>query len=145
MLADRDGTALLAEREIRNVLYRYCRAIDRRDSELLRAVYHDDAFDDHGPRFRGGPDEFVAWVMPHMRDHFVRTMHRLHNILIELDGDSARVETYCVADHIRRGEDGKPSLSTFALRYIDRFEHRPGAGWRIAHRIVVKNGVPTAF
>ena len=38
---------LLAKQEIRDVLMRYSRAIDRMDSELLASVYHPGA-DEHG-------------------------------------------------------------------------------------------------
>jgi hypothetical protein len=138
-----DATTLLAqveaEREIGRSLLTYCRGIDRRDSELLRSVYHDDAIDDHGGAFIGGPDEYVAWVMPHLL-HFTSTMHTLHNVLIDADvkAGAARVESYCVAHHVRPGGDGEPIMDVFACRYVDRFEHRPGASWRIAHRVVVK-------
>lgn len=128
-----------AEREIERALLTYCRGIDRRDPELVRSVYHADAIDDHGGAFIGGPDDYVAWVIPHL-EHFSSTMHTLQNILIDVDveSDSARVESYCVAHHVRIGDDGDPVMDVFACRYVDRFEQRPGQGWRIAHRIVVK-------
>lgn len=128
-----------AEREIERTLLTYCRGIDRRDAELLRSAYHDDAIDDHGGAFIGGPDEYVAWVMPHLL-HFSRTMHTLHNILIDVDlaQNSARAESYCVAHHVRAGDDSAPVMDVFACRYVDRFEYRQDRGWRIAHRVVVK-------
>lgn len=49
-----------AKQEITELLYRYCRGIDRLDWDLVRSCYHDDAFDDHSI-FRGSPDEFVAF------------------------------------------------------------------------------------
>ena len=39
---------LIDEDAIRKVHLRYCRAIDRRDFELLRACSHPDGIDDHG-------------------------------------------------------------------------------------------------
>lgn len=138
-----DAAVLLAqieaERAIERALLTYCRGIDRRDAELVRSVYHDDAVDDHGGAFIGGPDAFVAWVMPHLL-HFTSTMHTLQNILIDADvaAGTARVESYCVAHHVRLNPDGEPFMDVFACRYVDRFEQRPGNGWRIAHRIVVE-------
>ena len=38
---------LLDEDAIKKVHLRYCRAIDRRDFDLLRTCYHPDAEDDH--------------------------------------------------------------------------------------------------
>ena len=129
---------IASEREIERAIVTYCRGIDRRDGELLRSVYHDDAIDDHGGSFTGGPDEYVAWVMDHLL-HFESSMHTLHNILIDVDEDDrrARAESYCVAHHVRGTDTDELVMDVFACRYVDRFENRPGVGWRIAHRIVV--------
>lgn len=141
-MVDNSGLVrLLAEREIERALTLYCRGIDRRDAELVRAVYHDDAIDDHGGAFIGGADDYVAWVIPHLLN-FQSTMHTLHNILIDLDLDapvpSARVESYCIAHHVRAGQDEELIMDVFACRYLDLFEKRPGTQWLIAHRVVVK-------
>lgn len=128
---------LLAERAIERVLTSYCRGVDRRDAELVRSVYHDDAIEDHGGAYVGGPDGYVEWLMRRVR-YFAGTMHNLNNIWITVHGARANVESYCTAHHVRPSDGGDPTLDTFACRYIDRFENRPGAGWRIAHRIVVR-------
>ena len=47
--------------ELRELVDRYARAIDRRDMALLRACYHPDAIDNHGTLFSGGIDAYVAW------------------------------------------------------------------------------------
>jgi hypothetical protein len=130
---------LLAEREITRVLVTYCRGSDRCDAESLRAAYHDDAWEDHGGSFRGAARDYVAWVIPYVREKFLATQHTLHNILIDLDGDRARVESHCIAHHVRPSSGGgDPVMDVFGCRYIDLFERRAGAGWRIAHRVVVR-------
>lgn len=139
--------------EIRRVVLTYCRAVDRCDAELLRSVYHDDAVDEHGSGFSGSADDFVAWVMGVLRQRFSMTMHTVPNILVEIDGDVAAVESYLVAYHIAAhavrdaiddvvadevATDGRgPVLRILGGRYVDRFEWRPDVGWRIAHRVVV--------
>ncbi|MBT5754390.1 MAG: SnoaL-like domain-containing protein [Acidimicrobiaceae bacterium] len=40
--------ALIDKDEIRDVLMRYGRGVDRLDEELLRSCYHPDSHDDHG-------------------------------------------------------------------------------------------------
>lgn len=122
---------LLDRQEIHDVLMRYARGIDRRDFELVRSCYHPGATDDHGS-FKGTVDEFIPWVAGQL-ERFDTTMHLLGNVLIELDGDDARVETYCVAYHRLLGQD---TDSIAGLRYVDRFERRSGA-WRIADRTIV--------
>jgi len=64
------------------------------------------------------------------------TMHNLANVMIELDGDAAGVETYGVAYHA--GEPAGDIRWNFAagFRYVDRFERRSGE-WRIADRLTV--------
>src|ERR1035437_9239359 len=69
---------LLVEAEIREVLFRYCRGIDRLDEELVRSCYHPDAIDSHG-NFEGDVDEFVMWAFGLLRRYSI-TMHFLGNI-----------------------------------------------------------------
>jgi len=120
--------------QIRDVLARYCRGVDRCDAELLRSVYHPGAVDDHGI-FKGSAEEFVDVVLPGLLDTWAATMHVLGQSVIDVRGESADVETYFVAYH-RRGADDETWLDTFGGRYVDRFEQRDGA-WKIAHRVVV--------
>lgn len=121
-------------REITEALYRYCRGIDRMDADLIRSAYHSDGYDDHGDMFRGGVEDYIAWVLPMLSERFVSTMHTLSNISIVEDGGNAKVESYLIAYHVSAGTG---SMRVFGARYVDRFEDRPGAGWRIAHRTLV--------
>lgn len=134
--ADRALAELLAEREIRRVLVRYCRGIDRCDEALLLSVYHPGSQDDHG-EFQGDGHDFVRWVIPILHERFAATMHDLGNVLIDFDGetpDTARGETYVVAYHVTKGD--APSLVTVGARYLDRLDRRDGE-WRISRRTVV--------
>jgi hypothetical protein len=128
--------AYLDREEIREVLARYCRGIDRLDSELVASVYHDDAYDDHGT-FKGSGKDFAVSVVQGL-SRFERTMHFLGNSLIDVDGDVAHSETYCVAYHRLRADDSPAEAQDFVagVRYVDRFERRDGA-WLIANRVVV--------
>lgn len=127
--------ALLAEREIRAAMTRYCRGIDRLDEDLVRSAYHNPSYDNHGI-YQGDGYAFAAYIVPLLRDSYQRTMHFLGNSHIELTGEVADVETYCIAYHIRLDEAGKRWVDVFGCRYVDRFECRDGE-WKIAHRTVV--------
>jgi hypothetical protein len=143
--------ARLADRaEITDVMYRWCRAIDRLDMDAVRQVFHPDAIDNHGP-FVGGVEELIAWLSDRHRT-IPFSMHLVSNILIEFaTADSALVETYIFAT-LRYSAEGKAALAVFTggagggragtatdsfawARYIDRFERRNGE-WRIARRTV---------
>jgi len=127
------------QQEIADVIYRYCRGIDRCDFELVRSCYHPDATDDHGD-FRGGVDDFIVFVQQGL-PRFERTMHFVGNLLVEVRGDTARVESYVIAHHHMRATNTKAERDFNAgLRYVDDFERRSGEGsgeWRIAARVCV--------
>ena len=132
-VSDAELRQLLHEREIRDVVMRYCRGIDRMDRQLVRSCYHADATDDHGS-FSGGVDEFLVWVWP-LLERYTLTMHFVGNLLVEVGDDVAAVETYGIAFH--RSEDARPQLNLMTgFRYLDRFERRDGE-WRIASRVAV--------
>lgn len=114
--------------EIRNVQERYCRGADRADADILRTVYWEDGYDDHGA-FSGNREEYIAWVIPVVRERFSAVQHVLGQTYTELDGDFAYTETYFVQHSLR------PDGLTYASpgRYIDRLERRNGE-WRILER-----------
>lgn len=124
---------LVAQQEIRDVLIRYTRGIDRMDVDLVRACYHTEARDDHGA-FRGTVDEFVDWLRDDVWSCFDTTMHFIGNQLVEVAGDVAHPESYCVAYHRRDTRDGEVGHDlVIGLRYVDRLERHDGK-WRIVDR-----------
>ncbi len=124
---------LLDKQEIHEVIMRYCRAIDRCDEELLRSVYHSDAWDDHG-QFKGKASDFIPICLKALRQDFLSTMHAICNELVEVDGDRAYSESYFIAYH-RIMKEGAEHELVLGGRYVDRFERRDGV-WKIAHRVV---------
>jgi hypothetical protein len=144
---DRLLDEVIDKRAIHEVVMQLARGTDRLDGELIRSCYHPDGFDDHNA-FRGDPAAFADYVLRVLRN-FAATMHFVGNPLIELEppteadtpATAARSETYCIAHHVFREDDpgGERDL-VLGLRYVDRFERRPGPGgelgrWLIAHRV----------
>ena len=123
----------IADREaIRDCLFRYCRGIDRIDPELLRSAYWPGAMDYH-TGFSGTIEEFIEWALPNLRGMEDRT-HMIGNILIQLDGDKAKVESYLWSVTIVTGDEPRQVMITG--RYLDKFEKRNDE-WRIAERLVI--------
>ena len=129
-MADAELRRLLDKQACTDLVYKLARAIDRCDEDLLRALFHEDATDDHGV-FHGTARDFIPWVLEVLAT-MRRTQHCICNVLIEVDGDVAYGESYFIAHHCIPGEDGDQFMVA-AGRYLDRFERRDGA-WKFAHR-----------
>lgn len=125
---------MAAHLEIQQVLYRYCRGVDRGDPELIASVYHADAIDNHGA-WKGKGRDFGAYLVPAMDAVPLVGQHHITNALINVKGETADVESYFVAFHPENTADA-PRLVLVGGRYIDRFERRDGK-WLIADRVVV--------
>lgn len=129
---------LLDRVAIEDVLYRYCHAVDRCDRELLLGVYWPGAIDDH-IFWQGKAEDFVDFCMPVLESRD-QTMHSITNVMIRIDGDTARVQCYYRAYERLRGKGGQPQDLTMYGRYLDRMEKRRDADgnaeWRIAERKV---------
>lgn len=118
--------------EIREVIYTYCRSVDRGDAALIASAYHEDAEDDHGT-FKGLGRDFAPHIVAQMDRAGAIGQHHVTNVLITfLDADTAESESYVIALNPEPG--GRVAL--VYNRYFDRFERRAGA-WKIARRMVI--------
>ncbi len=109
--------------------------------DLVRDCYHPDATDDHGD-YRGDVEGFLAFL-PAALAQWSSTTHFVGNVVIDLDGDRARVESYALAIHRRDARGDRPARDfTAMVRYVDDFERRHGH-WRIAARVVVVDSTRT--
>jgi ketosteroid isomerase-like protein len=124
---------LLDERDIRDVLTRYCRGVDRCDAQLIDSCYHPDAMDDHGTWRAWGRDA-GATIVEKVRPGKDVAMHFMGNVHIEVEGDTAFAESYLMAYRTFQRE-GQGYTRVRALRFVDRFTRRDGQ-WRIAERVV---------
>jgi hypothetical protein len=128
---------LRARMEITDVLHLYCRAVDRVELDLMAEVYHPGAIDEHGV-YNGDAEGFVESLETALKgpgSRFKMMQHSISNIMIERDGDSAKVQSQVRAYHRREDKSGKWDES-IGGRYLDRFERRQGK-WKIAHRTCV--------
>jgi len=127
---------LIDESAIRKLLASYPRALDRQDHDLLASLFHPDAIDDHGP-FNGPAAGFVEFMRKGGKPG-VHWTHHNGTQIIEIDGDTAEAETYCIAlcRQAAAGQDGYDKEIFLRVRYLDRVERRNDV-WKIAHRRVV--------
>ncbi|WP_061009023.1 nuclear transport factor 2 family protein [Vibrio sp. CUB2] len=132
---------LLDKQDITEVIFRHARSLDRMDAELMKSTYWEDAIEDHqDPIF---PDLFFyndnahAFVEPAMKgfEAIKVTQHRISNVLIEVDGDTATAESYVWAYHVHE-EDGVDKEGILGGRHLYRFERRDGV-WKMVHRFTV--------
>ncbi len=120
----------LDKQALLELVVKYCRACDRRDYVLLRSLYHDDAVDDHGAMFCGGPDAYVAWL-PGVLAQFEATVHTIANALFEVRADAAQGEIATVAYHRTHAPAAREI--TIGGRYLDHYARRGGV-WKFARR-----------
>jgi 3-phenylpropionate/cinnamic acid dioxygenase small subunit len=135
--ASSDIAALLAKQEITELLYRRARAGDRRDVELALSCYHPGATENH-EEFFGTAEEFIttrSMIAPTSTAPVTGLWHFISNIVIDLHGEHADVESYHLAV-VSRVEDGAETQSHIGGRYLDKVAYR-GGRWAIEHREVV--------
>ncbi len=128
----------LADRQvITDLIYRYCRSVDRLDIPLGYSIWHDDAKADYGADVyqgdgRGAIDHICA-----QHRHTLHHSHQVSNILIDLNGDRAGSEAYVTASlRVRRNE--QPMQITVWGRYVDRWSRRNGC-WGLDHRLAIRD------
>jgi hypothetical protein len=121
---------MLDEQAVRDVVVRYFVGVDRRDAELIGSAYHPDAVDDRGHHSyvgaTAGPD-----IVASNAKSMTSTRHHVTSQLVELDGDTARCETYCQGVHVTAGDTPKRMIT--ASRYLDELEKRDGE-WGFVRR-----------
>lgn len=125
-----------ADREqIRDLILRYCRGVDRLELDLVRSVYHPGAVDHH-TGFDGPVEDYLPWLRPTL-EKYDGTMHVVANHLVEFSGPRAVSETYGFAVHWG-APVGDPGVNfTSGFRYVDLLEHREDR-WGIVERHAVR-------
>jgi len=120
--------------EIRRVLARYCRGVDRLIEETVESCFWPGKDNVVAGGFAGSPRDWVDFTFGRMRQDLI-TSHQLGQSLIEIEGERAETETYFLSRHAY-DEDGDVTVMVVIGRYVDRFEKRAGV-WKIAHRTLV--------
>ena len=135
-----DGTQnalqeLVDKDRIRELGQLYSRAIDRKDTALLRTLYTDDATDTHGDTFDGTAADYCDFI-ERSSPYMAYSGHHICNHLIALDGAEADGEIYAIACHVIPDRAGGWLEDVRWVRYIDRYRKGHDGQWRFAERVV---------
>lgn len=125
---------LLVKEKLHELEMAYCRGIDRRDPDLIRSIFFEDAIEDHGEAWYGTGYQWVDYIFAGYLLQFEVTAHYVLNEWYKVDGDRAEGETHRISYHRRpNGEEVTAGSRTF-----NRYECRDGL-WRIAYRGVTRD------
>lgn len=117
------------KQEIYDVLMRYCRGVDRGDADLIASTQR---LDTQHPSYDSAfeADAIVA----RLRASTKATTHFFGNVLIDVNGDTARSESYFFSFQLVE-VDGNTHLRTITARYLHQFE-RDDARWFVTAKDV---------
>jgi len=124
---------LIAKESIRNVIYKYCRSMDRIDKEMGYEVFSPECQVDYGIWFKGTGYGFIDWVSDFHSSKILATSHRVSNSMIQINGDKAGSETYVHVILRSKNNDGRLQEQAGYGRYIDEWA-LSGGEWKITQR-----------
>jgi hypothetical protein len=132
--------AIVARHAIYDVLVRYFTGLDARQLDLVSSCFTEDVEATYaGERVAGGRTALMEFLSGRRALKSVdlvdrkRSTHLIGNVIYDIHGQSASIETGCLA-HLIDAPDGKLRMRTRGLRYQDEFRLVHGE-WRIASRM----------
>ena len=124
---------------IRRLFDRYAHCADRRDAIGQMALFTTDTVFEVFMDGEAAEPTFVidgrAGLAPVFADlhQYAATTHFNGQSTVEVAGDQASGESYCIAHHLTIKQDGQRTLMVASLRYLDRFVRQDGT-WLFAGR-----------
>ena len=130
----------LVDREaIRDCLLRGALGNDLQDAELWKSAYWPEAYEDHA-WYKGNAHAFVDETVPMLIEMMDEAWHEVGNMLLRVEGDTARAQTYYFAYcRLKTPEGGRRDIFAGG-RYVDKLEKRVGE-WRIIERFTKSDWV----
>ena len=116
---------------LRNLVDSYAIGCDKRDIDILRSVFVDGGTNtvhwlDRDPTSMTAPADLER--IPTGLARYDQTFHFVGNHRVQVDGDAASGDTYCIAHHLTGKDD-----FVMHIRYEDTYV-RTSEGWRIKTR-----------
>ena len=129
--------ALVDRQQISELIYRYCRSVDRLDVPLGHSIWHEDGVADYGADVYRGDGRGVIDHICAQHRQLLHHSHQVTNLLIDLDGDRAGSEAYVMACLRMRRGDKLVQMAVWG-RYVDRWSRRDGR-WGLDHRLAIRD------
>jgi len=120
------------EAAIRRVLIDYCTGIDRRDWARFRACFADECRVEYGAIGSWSSAEALTESMRQMHLDWGFTLHRLSNVVVDVEGEGAQARSY--VDAVLMAVDGGRGHQAFAI--YDDILGRSDDRWKITERDV---------
>jgi hypothetical protein len=124
-----------ARQAITDLLYRYCRAMDRMDLEQGYALWHGDGVADYGPFFQGTGRGFIDFVYQ-AHAAMVSHSHQVSNIIIEFASPVQATSEAYVTAALRTRQGERQMQTTTRGRYLDEWTFKDRR-WGIDRRVYV--------
>jgi 3-phenylpropionate/cinnamic acid dioxygenase small subunit len=119
--------------EIEELLVRYATGIDSRDWPLFRSCFTEDLEADYDTLGPIAGAERITDIMQKAHDPMGPSFHRMSNMVVKIDGDTAAARTYVHAVLLVDPAD-KDKWVDVVGSYDDKLVRTPD-GWRIANRV----------
>ena len=130
---------LLSKQAITELLYKYPRALDRLDRDMLLSIAHPETRMQFGKRMFPSWSAYVDWLIK-AHTEMLGNNHRISNILIEVKGDKAVSESTGTATLLvkREGQGDQYEERWMHSRYLDTWSRRNGK-WALDSRQTVSD------
>ncbi|WP_018500497.1 nuclear transport factor 2 family protein [Parafrankia discariae] len=133
---------LLDKQDIREVVLRYARGIERLDTATLATAFHDDVIYEHhigapSPSHTTARELAELIVEAARKSPLTAKFLTVPSTLIELAGDVAFAESHALSLNVFTTPDGDVTHWR-GIRWLDRFERR--GTWKITHRVILHSG-----
>jgi hypothetical protein len=133
-----DTDRLVERAALHDLVATYAHRVDQRDADGVAALFIengtlggvDRGAEPDAARIRNGRTSIAAAITA--LDRWEVTTHFLGQHLIDIDGDDATGELYCLAHHVGIGENGRSNY-VMSIRYLDEYTRRYGS-WQFASR-----------
>jgi len=126
------------EWEIQKLSHRYAQLVDRGDGKAWAGLFTPDGVLRVGDGMEIGLD-VIEGIPERQLRRYASTWHGVLTQVIDLDGDTATGEVYCIAKHIYTDYHNTPGSMPFSLchdvviRYQDQYRRHDGQ-WRFSRR-----------